>query len=459
MNKTALLIILIHTLFMTVFSDIYFKNSDHELEVIKIKGKEQGLTVLIFGGIHGDEPGGYFSSEFLGNIKLEKGNLIIIPRVNFPGIMLNRREINGDMNRKFTHKELKNDPDREVMELLKKFMGEADVLINQHDARGFHREKKTSKWYGPEWYGQCLIIDTDKFYSKKLKKEIELEKIADNVITTVNGNIPNPDYHFTVWNHHSFKRETRHSNMRKSATGFAMKHFSIPAFGLETSKHLPTLELKVKHQLLVINEIIHAFGLKGTIPAEMNLKTELHWIELLKNKKHRLIVNGNTNIRLAGDDTISIDKIVASNSSGLSANVLQWGNLNDIKDEHRFTGTSKEIRIKKNNQLLDKIFYKGFTRNSIREIHIQVDGVDIKIPNWGVVNLKENSKLRIIHAYPNADHRFSIKGIKISGNHKGVEIDKNDISIPASSDPYKELCTVKITRKGRLAGGFTILLP
>lgn len=443
---------------ITLFSDVYFKNSDHELEVIRVKGKEEGLTVLIFGGIHGDEPGGYFSSEFLGNIKLEKGNLIIVPRINFPGIMLNRREVNGDMNRKFTHKKLNGDPDKEVMELLKKLMGEADVLINQHDARGFHRKKKTSKWYGPQWYGQCVIIDTEKFYSKRLKKEILLEKVADEIIAAVNRQIPNPDHHFTVWNHHSFKRTTRHSDMRKSATGFAIKHFSIPAFGLETSKQLPTLEHKVRHQLLVINEIMHAFGLKGTIPEMMNLKTELYWIEFIKNGKDRILVNGNTNIRLKKGDTISIDRIYASNGSGLSANILRWGNLNDIKKKFTFTGKDKEIIIKRNNQTISKIYLKKFYRSSIREVHVQVNGEDTKIPNWGVVKLKPGADFKIIHAYPGGKHYFNIKGYTdTKGNHKGINIKTDSINIPVASNPYDSLCTVKITRNRRLSGGFTIL--
>ena len=67
---------------LTALPKIYFKNSDFELEVIRIKGKIKGPTLLIFGGIHGDEEGGFSSAEVLSQIKLIRGNLIIVPRVS-----------------------------------------------------------------------------------------------------------------------------------------------------------------------------------------------------------------------------------------------------------------------------------------------------------------------------------------------------------------------------------------
>ena len=39
--------------------------------------------MLIIGGIQGDEPGGFLSADSYADIKLDKGNLIVIPRTNF----------------------------------------------------------------------------------------------------------------------------------------------------------------------------------------------------------------------------------------------------------------------------------------------------------------------------------------------------------------------------------------
>ncbi|MCP5052506.1 MAG: hypothetical protein GY940_35385, partial [bacterium] len=172
-----------------LYGELYFRGTDHQLEVIRLKGKKPGLTMLIFGGIHGDEPGGYFSSEILPTLKLLKGQLIVVPRVNYPSIMLNKRDLHGDMNRKFVPGELPGDPDAEVVRLLKNLMKEADVFVNQHDAFGFHRHKYISKLYNPKRYGQCLIVDAATFYSKKLKKQVHLAEMGKRILERVNKQI------------------------------------------------------------------------------------------------------------------------------------------------------------------------------------------------------------------------------------------------------------------------------
>ena len=80
--------------------EVFFTGTNHELEVYKIYGRKDGPTMLIIGGIQGDEPGGLLSADSYADIKLEKGNLIVIPRTNFYSIMLFNREVKGvDMNR------------------------------------------------------------------------------------------------------------------------------------------------------------------------------------------------------------------------------------------------------------------------------------------------------------------------------------------------------------------------
>ena len=82
--------------------EVFFTGTNHELEVYKIYGRQDGPTMLIIGGIQGDEPGGFLSADSYADIKLEKGNLIVIPRTNFYSIMLYNREVKGvDMNRLF----------------------------------------------------------------------------------------------------------------------------------------------------------------------------------------------------------------------------------------------------------------------------------------------------------------------------------------------------------------------
>jgi hypothetical protein len=438
---------------------IYFKNSDHQLEVIRLNGKKPGLTVLIFGGIHGDEPGGYFSSEILSDIQLHKGNLIIVPRVNFPSIMLNRREVHGDMNRKFVSHEEPDDPDIEVVRLLKGLMKEADVFINQHDAYGFHRETYISEKYNQSRYGQSLIIDSASFYSKKLQKEINLSEIGQRILKRVNLQIKNPDHHFGFWDHDSLDKNTKHPEMKRSATYFALTTFSIPAFGLETSKDLPTLYHKIKYQLVVLKEILHEFQLEFDFPEIKFKEPLLYWVELLKNNKEIIRVNGNTNLRLNPGDTIVIKNIFSNVESGLSANILNWGSINDMNKEFTFNSNAT-IQVKKNHLTIGKIYLRNYRSNSVREIKIDVNGRQTTIPNWGKIDINSGQYFKILTTNPAfSEIRFDVRGYSPAKGKKGdgnVPIRPEQL-IPGYSFKKKgTIYFVKVYTNNTFAGGFQV---
>ena len=88
------------------FSEVnaFFKGSDQEVEVYDLFGKEKGPTVLIFAGIHGDESGGYLTADRYVSLKLMKGNLIVVPRLNLYAILTGKRTgmSGGDLIENFT---------------------------------------------------------------------------------------------------------------------------------------------------------------------------------------------------------------------------------------------------------------------------------------------------------------------------------------------------------------------
>ena len=414
-------------------AEIYFQGTDHEVEVITIRGEKPGLTVLIFGGIHGDEPGAHFSPEVLSQIQLIKGNLIIVPRVNFPSIMLNRRQIYGDMNRKFGDEAKPNDPDADVVNLLKKLMGEAHVFINLHDAYGFHRETYISKKYNQHCYGQSLIIDCGNFYSKKLERQIDLAAIGERILERVNKQIENKDHHFGFWDHNSLDPSTNFPEMKKSATYYALTAHSIPAFGLETSKDLPSLDYKVSYQLLVVKEILQEFGLEFVYPLPVVKVPVLYWVEFLKNGKDTVRVNENTNLRLEPGDKIVVRDIFSNYDTGLSADILGWGNINDMNKEFLFENATN-ILVKKNHLTMGKVFLRKYQDNSVREIVLNVNGEEIIIPNWGKITI-------------NAGQFFEIKGTR--PEFPGVRFDVRGFSLPAgrADDSGVKIYPAKLLKK------------
>ena len=112
----------------------FFKGSDQEVEVYFHHGNEAGPTVLIFSGIHGDESGGYLTADRYADLKVTKGNVIVVPRLNLFAILTRRRVgLSGqDMNRKFQLFEENLDPDRKVVSLAKSLMDQADIVLNLH---------------------------------------------------------------------------------------------------------------------------------------------------------------------------------------------------------------------------------------------------------------------------------------------------------------------------------------
>ena len=141
---------------------VYYENTDYELHVYRIYGKEPGKTLLLIGGIQGDEPGGFLSADHYADLRLSRGNLIVVPRANFQSIVLQRRKINEDMNRKFAEDPNSN-YETKIVAILKKLIMESDCLLNLHDGSGFFSEKWEGPNRNPMRYGQSIIADCNTY--------------------------------------------------------------------------------------------------------------------------------------------------------------------------------------------------------------------------------------------------------------------------------------------------------
>ena len=115
-----------------------------ETTVYNLDGKEKGKTMLLIGGIQGDEPGGFLSADLYVDMSLSKGNLIVVPRANFQSILLNKRQENVDMNRKFAD-DVSESYETKVVGILKRLISESDILLNLHDGSGFYCKTWKSK--------------------------------------------------------------------------------------------------------------------------------------------------------------------------------------------------------------------------------------------------------------------------------------------------------------------------
>ena len=212
------------------------------------RGRSKGSTVLVVGGIHGNEIGSYKAADMLVNVEVEKGTLIVVPRSNFTSILANQRGYNGDMNRKFRYIS-KKDPDYPYVEQLKQLILELkpDVVVSLHDGFGFNRLNRNH-------WGQCVVIDESQY------KNFPLYNIASYIINEANKEIKNPKWKLDVYNTQTFTSD-RHLEQRKALTGWCLTH-NIPAFCFEASKQLPTTKDKVKTHLTMLKHIFEIYSVK-----------------------------------------------------------------------------------------------------------------------------------------------------------------------------------------------------
>lgn len=325
--------------------EVYLANSEHELHIYRVLGKEPGKTIMLIGGIQGDEPGGYLTADLYADISLRKGNLIVVPRANFYSILLNQRDgMTGDMNRKFSEaSDTEKNMEQEIVTILKKLIGDSDCLLNLHEGSGFYNQEWKSENENPDRFGQSIIYDAKSYYGKKRQTEIELEALALRVAEKVNKEIGDCRYHFQPNNHDTISETTRFLEQRKSATYYALTQENIPAFGIETSKSIKSNSAKVSFQKLVINAFMDEFGVVPETPGLHIDTTKLNYVLVKVNGGLPYAVPNGAELRIERDDEVVITDIIANFNRGLTADFMGMGSHNDMNLPFRIAEATKVI--------------------------------------------------------------------------------------------------------------------
>lgn len=311
---------------------VYFEGQENELHVYRINGHQPGKTLLIIGGIQGDEPGGFLAADFFVDFMLEKGNLIVIPRANFMSILRKERQINQDMNRKFSNDTTQN-YEAEVVEVLKKMICESDCFINLHEGSGIYSPVWVDDFRNPKRFGQSIIADASFLNSENGKARVDLEAMARKVIIRINQNIANPDHHFHFNNHRTSEPDSIHKEQLRSATYYAYSVCAIPAFGIETAKSLP-LETKVSQHIYAINGFMEIMDIIPMSPAIDLKPPEMQYMIISVNDSVPVVVGCMQRLKIKRGDTIKVHDIVANYERGLSIDVIGLGSrFNDMKNK------------------------------------------------------------------------------------------------------------------------------
>ena len=401
----------------------YFKNTPNQLDVYRLYGRFDGNTIFILGGIQGDEPGGFLSADLYPNLVLEKGNLIVIPRANFHSIIKNSRGVNGDMNRRFGSDKLK-DIDDQIVEIIKELMGESDLFLNLHDGWGFYSKTYIDKNRNPRRFGQSIIADASEYIIEP--DTIHLELMAHKVLEKVNRRISNPDHHLHFMNTHTLISDTKFPEQKKSATYFALTEFGIPAFGIETSKNLKDLELKIRYHNYAINEFLKLFNVEPEHPAIIYEAPRLIYLLVSINDNVPMVIDNKNALNLLKGDKIKITHIESNYNRGLSCDILGVGDEQDFQKSLIINAPTRML-VRKDNRLIGEIILNvDVVDNQLFTYLMEVNGKKQAFVDGQTLKVKRGDKLRILNVLHEkmipAHYKVNLKGfVPPDGYNKGED--------------------------------------
>ena len=415
-----------------------FAVTNRDFSIYKKESQTPSHTLLIIGGIHGDEPGAYFAPAFFEKYyKITKGSVWVIPNINGDSIIANQRGIYNDMNRKFSVIE-KDDPDYFIIERVKKIIldKKVDLILNLHDGHGFYRETHENAIFNPKAWGQATIIDQDKING--LDKFGDLDKIATQVKNNLNKDKLFQEFHsFGVKNTQTkFKDE----QMQLSLTYFAITN-NKPAFAIETSKNITDLTEKVIYQLKSIEEFMKIMDIEFQRDFDINNYEEV---------KKRLFDFGE----------VKINENIAFDLSD-SRKILRFIPLKKENNEFKFENALGATKIVDNkyevyigNINVTNLFPQIFDVKEYKDsIKIEVDGKVINTKLGEVIDVKNSFKI-----VKNDFFRVNVIGYSKSGvdSEDDILLKKSDMVDSFSIDTNNKQYRVEFYKDNNFYGMITI---
>lgn len=365
------------------------------------KGTPNDNTMLLIGGIQGDEPGGFLAASIVAmEYNITRGSLWVVPNLNFKSIIERSRGTNGDMNRKFANID-QNDPDFNAVTKIKSLIADKNVsmVLNLHDGSGFYREKFEDKDHNPNKWGNTAIIDQSILEGAKYPK---LEQVATQITKHINAHLLKPNHRYHVKNTHTAEGD---ADMLRSLTYYAITQ-NKSAFANEASKSLNAAERTYYH-LLAIEEYMRVAGIEFSRPFELNVATVKDVIE----REIRIWLN---------DDYFLLRlKNAKSLISHVPLMLTQSGSLPNFKASNplvALVNSKNDIEVRYGNRLLTRLkpsffaYAPKFSHATIRT-------------NGDAVKLKSGENVRVTGSF-SVDKIDGLRTNVIGYNAKGDEAGK-----------------------------------
>jgi len=403
---------------------VLFTTLNANIQLIKKENNDSNTTLLVIGGIHGNEPGGYFAASILAtHYKINSKNLWIVPNLNQKSIQNNKRGIHGDMNRKFS-KIKKNDKDFQIVKEIKKIILQKKVslVLNLHDGHGFYRKKHKGAIFNPNAWGQTCVIDQCDL--KQNQPFGNLNDIALNVKKHMNKKL--------LKEHHSFDVRNTNTKFDDEAMQLSLTYFAVtnnkPAFAIESSKNLSSLSQKVFYQLLAIEEFMNIMKISYSKDFKLNEKN----LNKIIKEYGNLAINGNFEINL--DDIKKTLSFIPIKSKG---NVFKFSNpLGSIRRQ----GSNFIVYIGNKKITTLRSQYFKMKQTCTKEFDIVVDGKLSSIDSTSNITVNDDFSIVKKNNYRVNVIGFSSKKYK---NESGISIKLSDLNKKYSIDKSKKIYRIE----------------
>lgn len=424
---------------LVIFFSITFLNASItslDFDLIK-KGQQDDNTLLIVGGIQGNEPGGFIAASLIAtHYQVTKGSVWVVPNLNFYSIIQSSRGPNGDMNRKFANLS-ENDPEYDIIQRIKNYIvaDEVKKVLNLHDGSGYYRKTYIDEYHNPRRWGQCSVIDQESL--EHLDYYGNLYEIAQQVVDHLNQNLLRQEDVFDVKNTQTKFEETyEQTEMAKTLTYFAIKN-GKSAFGHETSKNLPVHE-RVYYKLLALEEHMRIMGIEFQRSFDISPEKIEDIIE-----NDIFITFYDDKVKLPLSQIRDIIRYFPVRKDGTLEFTPSNPLLTVINDGNTYTihyGNRKLASIKPDYIDIEK---------ELTNVKLQIDGEEIEVPLGSIVNVKKNF---LVH--PIEDIRTNVIGYtnKNFKNEVGVIISKEEIPNRFSVDKKGEVYRIEFYNESKFLG-------
>ena len=399
--------------FFLLFVNLFAANK--EFSLYKKDASQKSNTLLIIGGIHGDEPGGYFAPAFFEkHYKIKKGSVWTVPSVNIDSMVANARGIYKDMNRKFSKID-KKDEDYANIQKIKKLITDkkVDLILNLHDGHGFYRKDYENAIFNPKAWGQATIIDQEKIHS--LDKFGNLDEIASKVRDALNNDKLFQDFHF--FSVKNTETKSTDEEQQLSLTYFAVTN-NKPAFAIETSKNITDLTHKVIYQLKSIEEFMKVMDIEFERDFDLN---NYETVEKLLTEFGTLSINNNIKI-----DLTNIRREIRFFPMKNSKNSFNFehtlGNIKEVKDRYEVYIGNQRVTV-----LVPEIFEMYDAKDKIK---LEIDGKIIENKLGNIIEVENSFKII------KSPYRVNIIGYSKDGvdSEEEILLTKDDIQDSYSID-------------------------